>query len=278
MADSAKRATTLPNLLVRVMTAGLVVPVLLYALYALPKDVFLWFGILFGVPIAAAEMAGMTMANHRIQAAWAIAASVGVYAMVYWQPTPVAVAATAVGVVSGGFLVGLAQPAPMETAGARMAWLVATPLYAGGLTATLPLLHRFDNGASWVVLAMVVAWAGDTGAYSAGRLFGKHKLYEAVSPQKTVEGAIGGLLGSSLGAVAIHFTILPTLPLLHAIPLALVAGCAGQIGDLTISLLKRSANVKDTGWVVPGHGGLLDRIDGLMMTSSVTWAYTETLL
>lgn len=265
----------IPNLAIRVATAIVVIPILLVALYQLPKDVFLWFGIVFAVPIASAEFAGMTMPNHRLQALWTVAASVGCYCLVYWQPSPIAVAATAVGVVSGGFVAGLLQPEPMETAGARMAWLVATPLYAGGLIATLPLLHQREMGGSWVVLAMALAWAGDTGAYSVGRLFGKHKLAPAVSPQKTVEGALGGLAGSALGALVVQQTLLPSLPLLHVVPLAIVAGAAGQMGDLTISLLKRSANVKDTGWVVPGHGGLLDRIDGLMMTSSVTWAYCE---
>lgn len=262
----------LPNLAVRLLTAAVVVPLLLVMLCWAPHPVFLWFGIVFGVPVAALELSGMTLREQSVQRGWAVLASLGVYAMVYWQPTPIAVAATAVGVVTGGFVAGLIQPEPLDTAGTRMAWLVATPLYAGGVIATLPLLHRAEHGASWVILAMVLAWMGDTGAYAAGRLFGKRKL-SSISPNKTVEGAVGGLAGSLAGAFIVQATLLPSLPLLHVVPLALLAGLAGQIGDLTISLLKRSANVKDTGWVIPGHGGLLDRIDALLMTSSVTWAY-----
>ena len=85
------------------------------------------------------------------------------------------------------------------------------------------------------------AWFGDTGGYFAGRFLGKHKLYEAVSPKKTVEGAIGGLARRVVGALLAHFWFLRALPLAHGIALALVAGALGQAGDLGESLLKRSS-------------------------------------
>jgi phosphatidate cytidylyltransferase len=118
------------------------------------------------------------------------------------------------------------------------------------------------------------AWWGDTGGYFAGRYLGKHKLYEAVSPKKTIEGSVGGLAGSVLGALCAHFWYLPSISLAHAIPLSLVAGAFGQAGDLGESLIKRSTGVKDSGQIVPGHGGILDRVDALLLTSAVVFLYT----
>ncbi len=274
----APKPSSWPNVLVRLATAVVFIPVLLLFLYGTPKWVFLAFCGLIAVPVAAGEMAGMTLPGRRIQQAWALLASLAVYAAVFFQPSAKVVAAALVGVVTGGFVFGLIKPAPLATAGSRMAWLVVTPLYAGGLIAALPLLHRLERGGSWVVLAMTLAWLGDTAAYFAGKAFGRRKLYEAISPKKTVAGAVGGLAGSVAGAVVMSVAVLPDLPLLHAVPLAAVAAIAGQAGDLTISLIKRSAEVKDSGWIVPGHGGLLDRIDGLVMTSAITWAYTAVVL
>jgi phosphatidate cytidylyltransferase len=143
---------------------------------------------------------------------------------------------------------------------------------------TLALLRRDQpgtDGAGYVVVALAFAWMSDTGGYFAGRYLGKHKLYEAVSPKKTIEGSIGGLAGAVLGGVAAHFTFLPSLPLGHAIVLAVVAGFLGQLGDLGESLLKRSVGVKDSGAILPGHGGILDRVDALLVTSTILYLYTR---
>jgi phosphatidate cytidylyltransferase len=267
----------LSNLAVRFATALVFLPGFLWLLYAGP-----WWGFFslaaFAGLVAASELVGMTMPGARGQQVWGVLASAAVFAALYFAPNAQTLASALVAVVLGGFLVGLLVPDPIETAGARMAWLVTTPLYAGGLFATIALLHRLEDGGSWVVLACALAWLGDTFAYFAGRGFGRRKLYEKVSPKKTVEGAIGGLGGSIAGAVAMHFLFLDQMPLTHAVPLAVVAGVLGQAGDLTVSLIKRSAKVKDSGWIVPGHGGLLDRADALVMTAAVTWAYATWLL
>jgi phosphatidate cytidylyltransferase len=267
----------LSNLAVRVLTSLVVVPVLLLLLFVVPWWGFFALGLI-AVPIAAQELTGMTMAAQKLQQAWAILASLGVYAALYFSPTAEMLAGLLVAVVAIGFFVALVQPHPIETAALRMGWLVATPLYAGGLLASLAILHTLEDGGAWCALAMMLAWFGDTGAYFAGKGFGKRQLYAAISPKKTIEGAFGGLAGSVVAAVSMHFIALDQMSIWHAVILGLVAGAAGQAGDLTISLVKRSANVKDSGWIVPGHGGLLDRIDGLVMTSAVTWAYAAILL
>jgi phosphatidate cytidylyltransferase len=120
-------------------------------------------------------------------------------------------------------------------------------------------------------MTLMFAWWGDTGGYFAGRFLGKRKLYPAVSPKKTVEGAIGGLAGSVAGALCAHFWYLPSIPLLNSVVLAIVAGALGQAGDLGESLIKRSTGVKDSGQIVPGHGGILDRVDGLLFVMPATY-------
>jgi phosphatidate cytidylyltransferase len=175
-----------------------------------------------------------------------------------------------------GPLLTLVRLGDMKTAALRACALGFGPLFVGIPVTLLAVLRRDlgDQGPGYVVLTIMFAWFGDTGGYFAGRFLGRYKLYEAVSPKKTVEGAIGSLAGSVLGSVLAHFWFLPKLSLAHGIPLALVAGAFGQAGDLGESVLKRSFGVKDSGAIVPGHGGILDRVDALMLTSAVTYLYS----
>lgn len=137
-----------------------------------------------------------------------------------------------------------------------------------------------DGSAGWagaflLIFPMTVAWLGDTGAYFAGHRFGKHKLLPSVSPAKTVEGSIGGLLGSMLGAAAFaQFLLLPAGIPLNPFPALILGGIVGagaQLGDLAESLLKREAGVKDSGTVFPGHGGVLDRFDAIFIALPLTY-------
>lgn len=271
-ADPAKKSGGISNLAVRLLTAVVVVPVLLYSLFWAPWWAFFSIVLVASV-VAASELSGMTLAGYRGLQAWTVAASLGVFGVFYFAPSSLAVTCTVLGVVALGFLVALFVPDPIDEAGNRMGWLVVTPLYAGGLVAVIAMLHRLDHGGAWVSLSMMLAWFGDTGGYFAGRAFGKHKLYPKVSPKKTVEGAVGGAAGSVGATLLAHFWFLPDLPLGHGIALGLVASAVGQAGDLTISLIKRSTGFKDSGFIVPGHGGLLDRIDALLMTGFATWLY-----
>ncbi len=144
-------------------------------------------------------------------------------------------------------------------------------LYGGLLPATLVGL-RLRFGFDWVILAFVVTWANDTFAYFAGLSFGKHKLSEKVSPKKTWEGFFGGAVGSLLGAAAMqHFRLSAELPLAGALALGAGGAVVGPLGDLVESLWKRAYGVKDSSRLIPGHGGLLDRIDALLFVSP--WIY-----
>ncbi|HJL19920.1 MAG TPA: phosphatidate cytidylyltransferase [Sandaracinaceae bacterium LLY-WYZ-13_1] len=267
------------NLAVRLLTAAVGIPIILWMLFRAPSWVWSTFA-LFASGIAGSELAGMTLKGERLLQTWMVVATVAVTGVLVWTPHAEILVALLFGVFLAGPLITLARPDPMEKAGGRMAWLIAGPLYIGGAVGAIGKLHHLNEGAggTWVVLSMMLAWGSDTGGYFAGRAFGKHKLYEKISPKKTIEGSIGGLVTIVAMALAMHFLWMPELSVPHAITLALVAGAIGQAGDLCVSVIKRSTGVKDSGFIIPGHGGLLDRIDALMFTATVTWLYTRFVL
>lgn len=165
-------------------------------------------------------------------------------------------------------------------------------LYAGGTLAFvvfLRSLHPLDGGGpGWpgailLIFPLVITWFGDSVAYFAGRRWGRRKLLPAVSPAKTVEGGVGGLAGAMLAAVLYAFFLLgpggySTLPLAAAAMLGLLIGGIAQVGDLAESVLKREAGVKDSGTLLPGHGGVLDRFDAIYFTVPLTYALLPFLL
>ena len=128
-----------------------------------------------------------------------------------------------------------------------------------------------SQGPALLLFAMVIIWVGDTAAYFVGRSFGKYKLAPHLSPNKTWEGAVASFLGSPI--VAVVFARFMSVPLLHLLAMAAAGNVAGQVGDLLESAYKRSAGIKDSGSILPGHGGVLDRIDALILAIPVVWYY-----
>ena len=267
------------NLVVRLVTGFIGAPLIVLLLYLGPA----WGWALFVglcAAIGAYELFGMTHPGDRMGQVIGVLLTEAVIA-VLWFATGNAKAMITLLVLApiAGMLLVLWRLGDIQTAAVRVMANTFGPLYAGGGFGVLILLRREGDvlgthaGAGLVVLALSLAWASDTGAYFAGRFLGKHKLYEAVSPKKTVEGALGGLAASMASALVAHFWFLPELPLVGGLVLALVAGGLGQAGDLGESLLKRSFGVKDSGGIVPGHGGILDRADALLVTSAFTYLY-----
>jgi phosphatidate cytidylyltransferase len=119
----------------------------------------------------------------------------------------------------------------------------------------------------------LVLMGSDTAAYYTGRAFGRHKLAPSISPGKTWEGAVGGMLASLLAAVAAHYLFFPELSLTAALPLAATMNVLGVLGDLTESALKRGAGAKDAANILPGHGGLLDRLDSLLFNAPLIYYF-----
>ncbi len=147
------------------------------------------------------------------------------------------------------------------------------PVYVCLPLSLLIMIDRYPQGNIWIFFLLAVIFASDTGAFYCGRLFGKHKLYEAISPGKTWEGAIGGLISSVI--VALWFLHILRLHPIDPGILAIVMGLSavGQIGDLSESMLKRNCGIKDSSRILPGHGGILDRIDGLLFAIPVFYMY-----
>ncbi|MFQ5510443.1 MAG: phosphatidate cytidylyltransferase [Candidatus Krumholzibacteriia bacterium] len=141
----------------------------------------------------------------------------------------------------------------------------------------LPLSVNLDYsyGGSFVFLAFIVTWAGDTGAYLVGSAVGKHPLMPRISAKKTREGAIGGLVFSVAAALVARATLAGYLQLWHALLLGLLAGVIGLLGDLVESLMKRDVEIKDASDTIPGHGGVLDRFDSLLFTAPMIYYFIK---
>jgi len=141
--------------------------------------------------------------------------------------------------------------------------------YVSFLLSHFLLIRALPHGKAWLFLILIVTYIGDGAAYFAGTSVGTHPLYTLLSPKKTVEGAVAGLLGCVLAAYACKYTFFGSLSGTHAFWVALALGASGQVGDLVESLLKRSVHVKDSGTLLPGHGGILDRIDSILFAGPV---------
>jgi phosphatidate cytidylyltransferase len=260
------------NLALRLLTAAVFVPLILYLLYLGP-----WWGFpllaLLACSLGAHELFTMIAPEHRVLRVYGVAASIAVFGLVASPGAQRWVLPAMIALTCTGMTVALSAPEPVERAAARVGWSVAGPLYMGALFGAIASLFGREYGGSWVVLALVFGFFSDTAGYFVGRRFGKRPLAPIVSPKKTVEGAIGGLAGGLAGGLIAHFTILPVLPLLHAVVLSIVATALGQLGDLCESLIKRSVGIKDSGTLLPGHGGILDRSDAMLFSVATVWLY-----
>ena len=167
------------------------------------------------------------------------------------------------------------HPSPGEHWTASMGKAVLGPVYVALPLALLVMLDLIPKGNLWIFFLLAVVFAGDTAALYSGKLLGKHKLYESISPNKTWEGAIGGLLGSVLAAlIFVRFIGLHQTDAAFFI-LVIALSVSGQIGDLTESMFKRNHGLKDSGRILPGHGGILDRIDGLLFATPILYLYVS---
>lgn len=166
---------------------------------------------------------------------------------------------------------------PVATAPTGAAHLVSGMLYGGvGLTA-LEVVRQRPDGLSWAIGALVITWGNDTCAYFVGRFLGRTKLYPEISPNKTWEGFLGGMVGSVGGLFIARAGFFPSITPLDCVVLGLGGGIMGPLGDLCESMLKRAYQVKDSSQLIPGHGGLLDRIDALLFNAPWVFLYVTYL-
>lgn len=141
------------------------------------------------------------------------------------------------------------------------------------LSISVPIITASPYGRGWVLWLVLVVWGGDTGAFYLGTLFGRHKLYPRVSPKKSVEGVIGGMLSAVFVGAIVSLFIRTGFRTLEIVILPLALLLLGQLGDFSESMLKRGAGVKDSGWLLGGHGGILDRIDSFLFAIPFFYFY-----
>ncbi len=171
------------------------------------------------------------------------------------------------------FLVGLCVRQELVISFQSLAFTLFGTFYVGWLFSYVVLLRMFINGPNYVFFIFGVVWLGDAAALVSGRLFGRHRLAPRLSPGKTIEGAIGGFLGSLCGATLGGRWLLGHFTLTQCVAIGCLLAVLGQLGDLSESLLKRSSGVKDSGVLIPGHGGILDKVDGILFGAPVLYYY-----
>lgn len=280
MTDSARPSEPSPeaptqrglsNTLVRILTAAVLAP-LVVLLVLWENHLGLWLLVLAFNAAGYWELLSMAPGgSDRADKVVVTALGLGFSSALYWRPgQAMAISACLVVVVLSYSVFRFRR---MDTIGPRLAcWLLAL-FYCGLLFTSLALLKRLDAGGDWVLLAMTTSWLADTGAFFTGRALGGPKIYPAVSPKKTWSGAWGGLAAAIGAGVLAKLWYMPQLTWLEVFLLSGLGGVFGQVGDFAESLLKRSFGVKDSGTLLPGHGGVLDRVDALMFVSAWFVAY-----
>ena len=182
------------------------------------------------------------------------------------------VSALAFNLLAGGLLVVLrfgAVPNILKSLSKQILGVTYIPLFL----AFLLLIRNSSDGIVWLYFILAIVFAGDISALYVGSAVGRHKLSPAVSPGKTIEGSLGGLAANLGVGCLIKLFFLPALPWPQTLLFCLLIGAAGQAGDLFESVMKRSSQVKDSGSLLPGHGGILDRIDALLFAAPIAYLF-----
>ena len=273
----------LSNLAARLLVAAVAVPLLLVIIY-LESPVFVWALVFAASLIGMLEFFAMTLADRRDR--W-VSTGIGgaAIATFYWLPGAVSAPQQILAAQNAALMIAVLPVAfyylfrvgDMETVAKRMAFSITGIVYVGFLFAFLALIKR-DFGAAgghFVLLVLATAWLSDTGAYAAGKTLGKHKLYPAVSPKKTWEGAVGATVAAAVGAAVIKLWLLPEVGWFDMAVMAIGGSILGQLGDLVVSFIKRSQHVKDSGEILPGHGGILDRVDAVLAIAPFIYVYAN---
>ncbi|KPL04267.1 MAG: hypothetical protein AMJ90_01400 [candidate division Zixibacteria bacterium SM23_73_2] len=174
----------------------------------------------------------------------------------------------------------------VEKVGKNVAFFICGTVYVPIFFSFLLLIRQlplslgidYKIGGFWVIFILICVWLCDTLAYFVGLSFGKHKLLPRVSPKKSLEGAFGGMLGAVLGGVLSFYLILNFVPFFHLLIMSLIIAVFGQIGDLVESSFKRGAKIKESSFILPGHGGILDRFDSLLFVSPLVYYYLKLIV
>ncbi|MBI3978157.1 MAG: phosphatidate cytidylyltransferase [Chloroflexi bacterium] len=253
----------------RLITVSILIPILVAVNWAGEP----WFSLLVGLAaVYATYEFGQLARRASLQPSVPIAAALAVaFVVMLGRETP---APTAVAVLTGfaaaASLWILARREP-RTAAVDWALTLALPLYTGLLLAHFVLLRRRPLGAEWVLFTMFVTWVTDAGAYFVGRSAGRLKLAPTISPRKTLEGAVGGVVVAVAAAVPLAWLLGLPFTTIQAVGIGTLVAVAAEVGDLVESAFKRSLQAEEAGQIFPGHGGLLDRMDSLVFAAVVMY-------
>ncbi|MGM0415506.1 MAG: phosphatidate cytidylyltransferase [Thermodesulfobacteriota bacterium] len=205
-----------------------------------------------------------------------LAGGLGVYTAICWYPASFAQVFSVCFLLLGTFYLLRFRDVILVIHDCAVVLLVWA--YVPVLFSYIVLLHALPDGHKLVFLVLLMTMVCDSSAYFAGTRWGKHRLYPAVSPKKSIEGAVGGICGAIIAALASRWIYLPEFSIIAVVGFGIVIGVFAQVGDLFESLLKRSAQVKDSGQLFPGHGGMLDRLDSLLFAFPLAYLYVKMVL
>ncbi|MFT4570988.1 MAG: phosphatidate cytidylyltransferase [Hyphomicrobiaceae bacterium] len=248
----------------RILTALIALPLLIALILLAPA----W---CFNVVVMAITFLGLmemaSMARLRVPAAKIMIAAAGMVVAISMliDHTGAAVSAGIVIALIGTLFGTLLTAEDMERSVSDASEILFSALYAGVLLPHFIWLRRLPDGPALVFFTIACTMGSDAGGYFAGRSFGRTKLWPSVSPKKTIEGSAGSLGGAMLIGVLFGVTIFDLFSVTGACAVAMVISVLAQVGDLMESMIKRAHDAKDSGWILPGHGGVLDRTDSLVL-------------
>ena len=253
----------------RLTTAAVAIPALVWLIFAAPIGLFA--GIIVALTaVGLGEFVSMAFPGKARPQAYAVLSGLAFAGVVVLHRADAVSLVLVVSIVAGLLMALTSQDLEAGVRQAAHGFLAAT--YVGFLLPHTVNLRILPGGERWVFLAIACSMAADTAAYFTGRAIGRTPLAPRISPNKTVEGAVGAVVGSSILAGAVLFLLPPPG---YTPEMAMIAGpligVVSQAGDLIESMFKRAYGAKDSGWVIPGHGGVLDRIDSLVLPLVFTY-------
>jgi len=268
----------------RILTALVALPILLYTVWSQTPYFFvvLTAGAVVVALVEFYSIAAKAGCKPQSESGYA-AALIVIASFVFDEPVLTVAALAALVIWSLG--AAIFRPDNLKTALSSVSATVFGVIYVALLAACLIGVRMIPDSATktlvphlaskMLTMFFAIVMLTDTGAYYTGRTLGRHKLAPRVSPGKTIEGAIGGFVTAVVAGFLCKLTFFPEIPIAHAMALGAALGVIGQFGDLAESLLKRGANVKDSGTLLPGHGGMLDRVDSLLFCAPVLYFYSR---
>ncbi len=256
----------------RLATAAVAIPLLLAIVFVAPPAVLSCLILVLGL-VALAEYLGMALQRQRADQALGFGCGALVMMVAVWIVEPGLPLAAALTTAVAGLLAGIVlRPVDLKVGVANAALSVMGILYVT-ILAHFVWLRHLDGGPYWITFIIANGMSSDTGAYFAGKSFGRRKLMPRVSPGKTVEGAVGSLVTAAVAGAVCQKLLFPAEAVSTMVVLAILLAAVGQLGDLCESALKRAFDTKESGWIFPGHGGVLDRIDSLLFPVAILYYY-----